>query len=163
MDGVINNKKFIGQQLKCMSFLDFRYEYCKYGKYYIVPELQKKINDMLMDIQDCKVVWSSSWRLIKDGSKLFGQSLYYGVGMLQDSWLDRTPYLFNKLRSDEIKDWIDHHKDMIRKCVVIDDMEEAWNISETIYNDIPVQFINTDMKIGITDEQIEKIKNWFKD
>jgi len=83
--------------------------------------------------------------------------------MLQDSWLDRTPYLFNKLRSDEIKDWIDHHKDMIRKCVVIDDMEEAWNISETIYNDIPVQFINTDMKIGITDEQIEKIKNWFKD
>lgn len=174
MDGVINCnnviKEWINEKGNNKSSLkEFKEKYCLNPNspllYFIVPELLNRFNELYNQIPNCKVVWSSSWRLTtKKESKLFIESLYYQCGFVKGSFLSYTPDMRYRLRSDEIKDWIKTFRTSynIRKCAIIDDLSEA-DLMIDSYLGIPIKFFKTEFEFGLTEEIANKIKNYFNE
>lgn len=173
MDGVVNsqetfenirgNKKFFNECLENRVVPEF-----------IDPNLREKINEILIRVPDCKVVWSSTWRMGLRNSKVFIKGVYDTCGFVEDSFLSYTP-IMHKFRFVEILEWLrlfGKNYD-IEKCVIIDDDSDA-GIPEDLekefgkgspYIDVAkkynCKFFQTKNEIGITDEIKNKILVYF--
>ena len=166
MDGVINNQDFITEWINNHPSEDhdritFNKTYCLHGIYYIVPYLLERFNNLYNSIPNCKIVWSSSWRLGNRDSKLFIEALYNGCGFPKNSFLSYTPYLNGAPRADEITKWIKSFSDIynINKCAIIDDDSDA-EINHQI-NKIECKFFKTNPKEGLTENIASEIKKYF--
>ena len=177
MDGVINCSNEIDKWKKENGFESFNLEavekfkqiYCLNPKglypYYIVPELLNRFNEMYSKIQNCRIVWTSSWRLtVKRDSKPFINGLYYQCGFPEGSFLSYTPELRNNLRADEILLWIKTFRQSyeINKCAIIDDLEEA-NPYVNEYLGVPIKFFKTEMESGLTQKIADDILKYFNE
>lgn len=173
MDGVINSsevqKKWVEEHGFSKKARDeFIKKYClndKYPFYYIVPELLQRFNQMYSKIQDCKIVWSSSWRLTtKKDSKKFIEGLYYQCGFPENSFLGFTPNIPYLLRYNEIEEWIKTFKDVykIDKCAIIDDLYEA-SLNCDSFLGIPIKFFLTSGHHGLTEEIANNIVKYFEE
>lgn len=173
MDGVINNRSFVQTWVTKFgrtndSIKKFRKNYCinESGLYFIVPELRDRFNLIISSVENCKVVWSSSWRLFyghrEKPSKYYIENLYYKCGFPKNSLLSWTPNLPYLLRSNEITKWIDDNYKIydIEKIAIIDDLEEA-NPFINNYENIPIKFFLTSEKYGLTEEISNNILNYF--
>ncbi len=170
MDGVLNCSSFVKKWKKehgSNSLNEFKKKYCIQNMYFIVPELMERFHNLfekIDKIEECKIVWSSSWRHTAGrNSKLFIESLFYNVGLPKESFLSYTPTLSNGLRYNEILQWITDHKNSynINKAAIIDDDEDA-NPLISNYEDIPLKFFKTEMKSGLTKSISDKILKFFK-
>lgn len=164
MDGVINSRSTFK---KCHEDENFKNK-CKENRevpYFIEPKLRDRINELLRDIPDCKIVWTSTWRLGLRGSKVFIEGFYNTCGFEDDSFIGFTPYL-NSHRYIEILEWLKAFGDNynIEKCVIIDDNVNAEipqnsekHIKEFV-DRFNIKFFLINSNTGIT----EKIKNEIK-
>ena len=166
MDGVINNQDFITEWInnhpsEGHDRITFNKTYCLHGIYYIVPYLLERFNNLYNSIPNCKVVWSSSWRLGNRDSKLFIEALYNSCGFPEGSFLSYTPHLSGEKRSAEITKWINSFSDVykINKIAIIDDESDA-EINGYV-NDIQCKFFKTNSQYGLTEEICSNIKNYF--
>lgn len=172
MDGVLNCSSIVKDWQKKFgndkdSFQKFQQKYCPISNkkylYFIVPELLTRFNEMYSKINDCKIVWSSSWRTtIGKDSKLFIEGFFYQCGFPKNSFLSYTPNLRNVLRYNEIEEWIRIFKPSFKidKCAIIDDLEEANPNTDQIYG-IPIKFFKTSMNDGLTEKIANNIIEYF--
>lgn len=166
MDGVINNQDCIDNWIKTHPSEDhdrllFNKTFCLDGVYYMVPELMERFTNLYYSIPNCKIVWSSSWRLGLRGSKIFIEGFFYHCGFPKDSFLSFTPHLPGEKRSIEITKWINSFSDRydIQKIAIIDDESDA-EINTPI-NNIPCKFFKINPKHGLTETDTELIKSYF--
>jgi len=173
MDGVINSGEIQKEWVKKNGFSKesrdaFIKKYClntKFPFYYIVPELLNRFNEMYSKIPNCRVVWSSSWRLTaKKESKLFVEGLYYKCGFPNGSFIGYTSHMPHLLRYNEIEDWIKTFKDVyqIDKCAIIDDLYEA-SLGVDEFLGIPIKFFQTSGHHGLTEEIANNIVKYFEE
>lgn len=173
MDGVINSSEVQEVWVKKnglseKSRKEFIKKYClnkEFPFYYIVPELLNRFNEMYSKISNCKVVWSSSWRLTtKKESKLFVEGLYYKCGFPNGSFIGYTPHIPYLLRYNEIEEWIKTFKEVyqIEKCAIIDDLNEASLNTNSFYG-IPIRFFKTSAKHGLTEKIANDILKYFNE
>lgn len=173
MDGVINSGIVQEQWVKehgtseeaRNAFIDKFCMNSKFPYYYIVPELLERFNTLYSKIDDCKVVWSSSWRNTAGrNSKRFVEGLYYKCGLPKNSFLGYTPYIPYMLRNTEILEWIFEFRDQykIDKCAIIDDLEEA-EIIQTKEMEVQIKFFKTSSRFGLTQEIADEILNYFNE
>lgn len=175
MDGVINSGKTFRMIKNCPKFKSICIEN-RCVPYYIDPSLRYKINEILVTVPECKVVWSSSWRLGLKDSKLFIEGFYNKCGFIKDSFLDYTPIVQGFPRYLEILRWlyIKGEKYKINKCIIIDDDVDAevnikklkkelkkYDLLETALKYQP-KFFQTNNLFGITDLIKTDILNYFK-
>lgn len=164
MDGVINSK----ETFRLISKSEVYKQKCLEDRIvpeYIDPKLREKINYILKTIPDCKVVWSSSWRLGLRDSKALIEGVYNKCGFVEDSFLSYTPIMY-KFRFVEILEWLRFFGERynVEKCVIIDDDSDA-EIPEDLEREFGkgspyievgekynCKFFQTDNQIGITDE-----------
>jgi len=163
MDGVLNCSSFVKkwkEEHGSNSVNEFRKKYCIQNMYFIVPELMERFHNLfeqINKIEECKIVWSSSWRHTAGrNSKPFIEALFYNVGLPKESFLGYTPTLSNGLRYNEILNWLDDHNNLysISKAIIIDDDKDADPMMKE-YLDIKLKFFKTSMEFGLT----EKISN----
>ncbi len=175
MDGVINSAETFKRISKDEEFKQKCLEN-RIVPEYIDPELRSKINEILSVVPDCKVVWSSSWRMGLRNSKVFIEGVYNTCGFNEGSFLSFTPILY-KFRFVEILEWLRLFGDNynIEKCAIIDDDHDAGipdDLEKEFGNGSPYidvgkkyncKFFQTNNKFGITDEIKNKILVYFQE
>lgn len=175
MDGVVNSQESFKRIYESKEFK----QKCLEGRIipeYIDPILRTRINEILSTVPDCKVVWTSSWRMGLRNSKVFIEGVYNKCGFNEGSFLSFTPILY-KFRFVEILEWLRLFGDNynIEKCVIIDDDHDAEipdDLEKEFGKESPYievgkkyncKFFQTDNKIGITDEIKNKILVYFQE
>jgi len=98
----------------CNSLETFKTNYRRNGSSLlgIDPYMAFLVGKIILDT-DCKVVLSSSWRHTQSGIDEVSEQVY--------KIHDITRKDGNGFRGDEIKDWVDQHKDEIEGYAIIDD------------------------------------------
>jgi hypothetical protein len=169
MDGVVNSRDTFERarddrafKLKCLEHREV--------PYLIDPTLRERINEILRDVPDCKVVWSSTWRLGLRGSKIFIEGFYNQCGFEEFSFLGFTPSTHRGgPRYMEILEWLNTNGSRynIEKCAIIDDGGDAGVpllaglTSKKLEQKYKVKFFKTEFARGITEEIKNKIKVYF--
>jgi hypothetical protein len=127
MDGVINSRHTFIKAHDNEEFMSECLEKRKFP-FLIDPELREKINEILKTVPDCKVVWSSTWRMGLRDSKVLIGGFYNSCGFEADSFLGFTPIRY-KFRCMEILEWLYLFGDQynVEKCAIIDDDIDARN------------------------------------
>lgn len=179
MDGVVNSEEFFNKWKNDNDFKNIDYEkreellkefakeysIDKNGFGYIWPFLRDKVNKILTDVPNCKVVWTSSWRTHTKDSKLFVEALYNECGFKEGSFLSYTPMLSFQQRNWEIYKWLESFTKStafsINKCAIIDDDHRA-RLPEDKFENIECKFFQTFVEFGIMDSDVEEIINYFK-
>jgi hypothetical protein len=108
----------------------------------IDPELAAHIVKIQRDT-GCKVVLSSSWRLMADGRQVVEKQ---ACGIF-----DVTPNLPGGFRGDEIQAWLDEHPEVTRYAIVDD--------SSDFHGTQPL--FRTTWSTGITDEVANEITEYL--
>lgn len=173
MDGVVNSVETFKMVKTDKEFLSSCIEERTYP-YLIDPKLRNRVNEIITKVDDCKIVWSSTWRMGLRNSKSFIEGFYNKCNFVKDSFLSYTPIKGGK-RYEEILEWLilfenNYH---INKCVILDDSvayfkfkeleklygknSEYYRIAKT-YNP---KFFQTNWKKGITEEIKLEILNYF--
>lgn len=93
---------------------------------------------------NCKIVLSSTWRLVKHASEKLRRYLGYTNIIIYDV----TPSL-NALRGYEIREWLNTHID-VERYVIVDDIDEMLQEQQEY-------FVQTDPNKGLTIENVDKI------
>jgi hypothetical protein len=175
MDGVVNSRSSFNE---CKKLFQTKEEYNQYlceGRgvpYYIDPHLRDNLNEILQTIPDCKVVWTSSWRIGLRNSKLFIEGLYNQCGFLQNSFLSYTP-INHEQRWVQILEWLNNFEKTyhIEKCIILDDSDDAKipeNINESLkikadkmINKYGLKFFQINNEFGLTNKIKNNILNYF--
>lgn len=174
MDGVVNSAETFKMVKTDKEFLSSCIEERTYP-YLIDPKLRNKINEIITKVDDCKIVWSSTWRIGLRNSKSFIEGFYNKCNFVKDSFLSYTPIKGGK-RYEEILEWLilfenNYH---INKCVIIDDsiayfkfkeLEKLYGKNSEYYRiakKYNPKFFQTNWKKGITEEIKLEILNYFK-
>lgn len=173
MDGVVNSAETFKKAKTDKEFLSLCIE--ERGRPYLIdPELRDKINEIIIGVDDCKIVWSSTWRMGLRNSKSFIEGFYNKCNFVKDSFLSYTPIRGSK-RYEEILEWLiifgnNYHID---KCVIIDDSVAYYKFKELeklygkdseyykIAKKYNPKFFQTNWEKGITEEIKLKILNYF--
>ena len=143
LDGVCNSEKW---------YRSHEYYYNEFKDPDLDPQIIEKLNQLTNEL-DIKLVISSSWK-IDDGciERLKRAGL--------DNIIGRTPNLIFTVPYDEfckgleIKAWLGVHN--VDKYLILDDEFDAV-LQEQRFN-----LLLIDYRVGITNENIEYIKRWFK-
>lgn len=173
MDGVVNSAETFKRSKTDEIFKKQCLE-TRQIPFLIDPELRNRINEILTTVNECKIVWTSTWRVGLRNSKTFINGFFNSCGFVEDSFLSYTPIMY-KFRFVEILEWlrIFGNNYNIEKCVIIDDIQEAEipkNLEKEFGKNSPYidiakkyncKFFKTDHKIGITDEIKNKILTYF--
>lgn len=84
----------------------------------------------IVDATNAKIVLSSSWRYgwaeHSDGVQDWCRLLVDTLQKYQLKILDKTEYLSNGRREDEIKDWLEHSTEPVETFVILDDGDYDW-------------------------------------
>lgn len=175
MDGVVNSEETFKQAKNDELFLKKCLE-DRSIPFLINPFLRDKVNEILKTVPDCKVVWSSTWRMGLRDSKVLIEGFYNKCGFEKDSFLGYTPIKY-KFRCMEILDWLNSlgEKYKVEKCAIIDDDSDAGipeNPEKEFGVDSPyveiakkfnTKFFKTTFKSGITDEIKNNILVYFNE
>ena len=175
MDGVINSAETFKHAKRNELFKEKCLE-DRQAPFLIDPILRDKINEILKTVKDCKVVWSSTWRMGLRDSKVLIEGFYNKCGFEKNSFLSYTPIAY-KFRCMEILDWLKvfGEKYDIEKCAIIDDDDDAGipkNLEKEFGKNSPyieiakkynTKFFQTTFKTGITDEIKNKILVYFQE
>lgn len=128
-----------------------------FSKELIFPEIAKRVNN-IVDKTGCKILWSSTWRLlpeykdIKDAIDMFNRR-----GLPGDALIGYTPDLGRmSLRGDEIRMWLYNNKygpiDYFKRVAVLDDIDDAgMNLPDNC------MFFRTKEYSGLTDRIMKNI------
>lgn len=72
----------------------------------------------------CKIVLSSTWRLYYSNEEMISHFEKRGVFFFnEDNFIDQTRDLHNKIRGDEIQEWLDRHPE-VTKYIILDDSSD---------------------------------------
>lgn len=143
IDGVLNSDKFYAEHSKIMQESGYpdNYPYTEFD-YRAVNRLNRIVSET-----GCNIVLSSSWRTddnVRDILNKIGINIY-----------DKTPYLGNVLRGQEIQRWIDEHPDIvIEDYIILDDVESFLKKQKK-------RIVRTQTYFGLTDDIAEKIIRRF--
>lgn len=142
IDGVLNcEQTFLDRIYKTENNepLSEFYEMQK-GQGYMLDIDEEKVQILgeITKITGAKVVLSSSWRADwKDGKDnlrfLTSKALQYLFDKYSIDIIGITPYINNRIsrrREDEIKEYLNHHKDIEYFCVIDDDTEDLQTLKE---------------------------------
>lgn len=147
IDGVINSEEFA-------IWIHVHPEFCENGGHFWVdPE---KI-DMIVNLCEetgAKLVISSSWRGWSLRATLEDFSTYRDLSRLNPYIVGVTPRLFihlNMSRGDEIQYYLDKDQSITHYCIVDDDNDMLDSQKDN--------FVMVDYKTGLTEEDVNKIKN----
>lgn len=147
IDGVINSEEFA-------IWIHVHPEFCENGgHFWIDPE---KI-DMIVNLCEetgAKLVISSSWRGWSLRATLEDFSTYRDLSRLNPYIVGVTPRVFmefNMSRGDEIQYYLDKDQSITHYCIVDDDNDMLDSQRDN--------FVRTDYKTGLTEEDVNKIKN----
>lgn len=105
-------------------------------------------------VESCnaQIVISSDWR--RSGSnlaRLRSELIYYGM-----NFIDTTPIINGEKRKREIARWL-RDNPVWDKVVILDDLESA-----RLYKPNKILFIQTDHRLGLTEEDADKAVNFFR-
>lgn len=175
MDGVVNSKKSFYDLRKLFSSREKLNEYLCEDRgvpFYIDPSLRLRLNEILTKVPNCKVVWSTSWRLGLRDSKLFISGRYNTCGFNKGSFLDYTPINGNP-RWMQILEWLNLKGNLysIEKCIIIDDDPDA-EIPDIIDKNLKIifqpiiekynpKFFQTNNEYGLSEDIKNDILNYF--
>lgn len=132
-DGVLNCENFYQEWFKVNGNTEessrrFREQFCFHNGYdgFIVPELRDRLVD-ICEKTDCRIVWSSSWRINCNYAK--AKALFKAKGLPHERLIGITPdFNSNRIsytpRGVEIMMWLEKHSG-IERCAVIDDDPDA--------------------------------------
>jgi hypothetical protein len=183
MDGVVNSTKHIGDWLYNKreefkkQYPEFdplgdeifqltRKEYQKEFNHMIelvFPDLAERIK-RICDETDCYIVWSSTWRKLKEYEDIENaKEMFNRRGLPGDRLIGYTPQQGMAwggcYRGSEIKLWInDNIYGEITKCAVIDDRYDAgYNLPKC------AKFFQINDQTGITEEDTEDIIKYLNE
>ncbi len=152
IDGVLNSTQWYNSD-SCIAL-------GKSVKRYFDPVCVGNLNRIVAETQ-CRVIISSSWRLLKELQEL--QNIFYVVGF-KGKIYGKTPMsssynMENPIpRGLEIQEWLDSHTNKFKssiKYAILDD-EDDFLESQKPY------FFQTDFNIGLDDTLAEKIISFYK-
>lgn len=105
----------------------------------------------LVETIDVKVVLSSDWRRSPQNLALARSNLlYYGITIF-----DTTPIKSFGFRNEEIKEWLS--SESWDRAIILDDMSPQFVDPQMD----KVFFLITDDKLGLTEEDVDKVIGWF--
>ena len=108
----------------------------------------------IVEATDCKIVISSSWRIICHVHNLQEWLTIKGFKH-SDHIIDSTGRNNDGRRGGEIQDWLDANQHIIKSYVVIDDDAEDI-IGDKTTKKHPNNFVKTSFKTGLTQECVDK-------
>lgn len=165
MDGVVNS----AETFKRINEDETFFKQCLEGRqipWIINPELRERINEILRECSDCKVVWTSTWRMGLRSSKVLIEGHFNTCGFEKDVFVGFTPITHSSHRFMEILEWLNlfGEKLNVEKCVIIDDDSDAdipknaGTASKKIADKFNIKFFQTQNEFGITEEIKNNIK-----
>lgn len=106
----------------------------------------------LVETIDVKVVLSSDWRRSPQSLAIArSELLFYGITIF-----DTTPIKSFGFRNEEIKEWLS--SESWDRAIILDDMSPQFVDPQMD----KVFFLRTDDKLGLTEEDVDKVIGWFK-
>jgi len=106
----------------------------------------------IVDSSGAEIVISSDWRRIGFNlARLRSELIYYGM-----NFVGTTPILNGEKRKREIAAYLRDNPGW-DKVVILDDIESA-----RLYKPNKILFIQTDHKLGLTEEDADKAINFFR-
>lgn len=106
----------------------------------------------IVDSSGAQIVISSDWRRLGSNlARLRSELIYYGM-----NFIDTTPIINGEKRKREIARWL-RDNPVWDKVVILDDLESA-----RLYKPNKILFIQTDHRLGLTEEDADKAVNFFR-
>ncbi len=106
----------------------------------------------IVDSSGAQIVISSDWRRLGSNlARLRSELIYYGM-----NFIDTTPIINGEKRKREIARWL-RENPVWDKVVILDDLESAG-----LYKPNKILFIQTDHRLGLTEEDADKAVNFFR-
>lgn len=121
-----------------------------HGKDEFDPLMMKNLKH-IVDSSGSEIVISSDWR--RSGAnlaRLRSELMSYGM-----NFIDTTPIMNGERRKREIASWLRSNQGW-DKAVILDDLDTAH-----LYKRNKIIFIQTDHKLGLTEEDADKAINFF--
>jgi hypothetical protein len=137
IDGVMNSNNHLVES-KAHEYLEFDP---------ICVESLKKI----LKETNAKIVISSTWRIKRSLEEL---KRIFSIYDISNYIIGVTPNLW-KERGHEIQEYIDIHKNIIKKFVIIDDDSDMEHLMPYL---VKINYLN-----GLTNEEAERVINYFKE
>lgn len=174
MDGVVNsnfyikkwinnkqkqlqNDGYFGNQLKFKLRQDYAKQF-NHCKELIFPALAKRITN-IVDKTQCKIVWSSSWRLLPQYAKIDkAKQMFNRRGLIGQALIGYTSIhsrYDDGCRGTNIRYWLEQHNE-VEKSVVLDD---RWDAGVNLPKNCV--FFQTNVEHGITEKIKKQIINYF--
>lgn len=117
----------------------------------ICEKMVARVNQII-EATGCKIVISSTWRLLHKIDQLKQILITHG---LSDVIIDYTPHLnYNRIRGDEIQLWLDSHK--VDKFVILDDNSDMGD-------DLINYLVQTTWNNGLEDSHVQRAIDILKD
>lgn len=136
IDGVLNSVDFSQKQVRRSLLADTSQ---------IDPVACAKIKNLVKAVPDLKIVISSTWRKLFSLEELTKELEAKGIPSVI---ISATPVIHNTIRGEEIKDWLKDHPEVSKFAIVDDDADMG---------ELLPYLIQTDVQVGITDEDVLKI------
>lgn len=137
LDGVVNHQEFYRRRANDEVLKNLPYPLCEFD-----PLVVNRINYILDETNNSKLVVSSSWRFDKHL-----QNIFDNVGFKHKIY-DITPYGMGKCRGYEIQEWLNNHKDTTNYVIIDDDSD--------ILKEQRKHFIHTSELNGLTEKLTKK-------
>lgn len=144
IDGVLNSEQFYiekSQYERWKEFKDKLDEHIAWGVCNIDPKAVKLLNKLVKETGS-KIVVSSSWR----GDSAL-QTIFALVGIIENIY-GETPRLKSRYRGEEIDKWLKERQEPY-KYVILDDDNDMLDSQRS-------NFVHTDWKVGLTEENVSK-------
>lgn len=117
----------------------------------ICEKMVARVNQII-EATGCKIVISSTWRLLHKIDQLKQILITYG---LLDVIIDYTPHFeYQRIRGDEIQAWLD--KNPVNKFVILDDNSDMGD-------DLINRLVQTTWQNGLEDSHVKRVINILKD
>lgn len=105
-----------------------------------------------MEQVDCRIVVSSSWRILCTPQELSGWLTQKGF-RFGDRIIDRTGQNAKDARGGEIQDWLDAHPEVTKYAILDDDSEDI--IGSYTTKKHPQNFVHTTYHSGLTEKEVQ--------
>lgn len=120
------------------------------------PAAGKMLGDWLRKQSDVGVVISSTWRKSYPINEL--KEILAGIGIPADRILEYTPVIHNVVRGEEIKSWLQGQRVKsnfpVTGMAILDDDADMGSIGSFL--------VQTDVEVGLTEEDLFRVSNLFK-
>lgn len=137
-DGVLNSEQFIRMLYRQTKKGGLAREFC--------PLASSNLLHIMIEVPDCKIVVSSSWRIGSSVEEL-KNLLFENCDVPKDRVIDKTPYLGTP-RGLEIQDWLNKHPE-VTHFVIVDDDSDMEHLKDKL--------VQTNNRHGLMLEEADRI------